>query len=256
MKKFIAFLCMLTCMFSLTACGGEDVVSEYQANKLEYAKSYAVDTVVPTIESIIAGGNAEELLSIGYTTEEWEYIVANNLGISANGEAFVKGAEMGEIISYGEVTSVVDDDTIIVNAVVNGLLKNGQVELIFSNDQFMNLESCTLNLDATFGDLMTKAALNTLLGMGSVFAVLILIMFIISLFGYIPKVQAMFAKKADKPAAPAPAPAAAAPVVEETVEEADDYALVAVIAAAIAAYEGKTTTDGFVVRSIKKSRRR
>lgn len=255
---------MLTCMFSLTACGGEDVVSEYQANKLEYAKSYAVDTVVPTIESIIAGGNAEELLSIGYTTEEWEYIVANNLGISANGEAFVKGvesfasgiAEMGEIISYGEVTSVVDDDTIIVNAVVNGLLKNGQVELIFSNDQFMNLESCTLNLDATFGDLMTKAALNTLLGMGSVFAVLILIMFIISLFGYIPKVQAMFAKKADKPAAPAPAPAAAAPVVEETVEEADDYALVAVIAAAIAAYEGKTTTDGFVVRSIKKSRRR
>ena len=255
---------MLTCMFSLTACGGEDVVSEYQANKLEYAKSYAVDTVVPTIESIIAGGNAEELLSIGYTTEEWEYIVANNLGISANGEAFVKGvesfasgiAEMGEIISYGEVTSVVDDDTIIVNAVVNGILKNGQVELIFSNDQFMNLESCTLNLDATFGDLMTKAALNTLLGMGSVFAVLILIMFIISLFGYIPKVQAMFAKKADKPAAPAPAPAAAAPVVEETVEEADDYALVAVIAAAIAAYEGKTTTDGFVVRSIKKSRRR
>ena len=49
---------------------------------------------------------------------------------------------------------------------------------------------------------------------------------------------------------------AAAPVVEEAVEEADDYALVAVIAAAIAAYEGKTTTDGFVVRSIKKSRRR
>ena len=58
------------------------------------------------------------------------------------------------------------------------------------------------------------------------------------------------------PAAPAPAPVAAAPVVEEAVEEADDYALVAVIAAAIAAYEGKTTTDGFVVRSIKKSRRR
>jgi hypothetical protein len=40
------------------------------------------------------------------------------------------------------------------------------------------------------------------------------------------------------------------------VEEADDLALVAVIAAAIAAYEGHTTTDGFVVRSIKKSRRR
>ena len=48
-------------------------------------------------------------------------------------------------------------------------------------------------------------------------------------------------------AAPAPAVAAA---VEEA-EEMDDTELVAVIAAAIAAAEG-TTTDGFVVRSIKR----
>ena len=262
MKKFIALLCMLTCVFSLTACGGEEVVSEYQVSKLEYAESFAVDTIIPTMESIVGSGTVEELLATGYTAEEWEYIVGNNLGISADGDAFVKGVEsfisgtveMGGITSFGDVTSVVDDDTIIVNADVNGMLKNGQVELIFSNDQFMKLESCTLNVSATFGELMTKAALNTLLGMGSVFAVLILIMFIISLFGYIPKVQAMFAKKENKPAAPAPAPTV--PVVEEAVEEVDDYALVAVIAAAIAAYEGQTTTDGFVVRSIKKSRRR
>ena len=264
MKKFVAFLCMLTCVFSLTACGGEEAVSEYQASKLEFAEDYAVDTIIPTIESLVGSGTVEELLATGYTAEEWEYIVYNNLGISADGNAFVKGVEsfisgfeeMGGITSFGEVTSVVDDDAIIVNAEVNGMLENGQVELIFSNDQFMKLQSCTLNVNATFGELMTKAAMNTLLGMGSVFAVLILIMFIISLFGYIPKIQAMFAKKEEKPAAPAPAPVAAAPVVEEAVEEADDYALVAVIAAAIAAYEGQTTTDGFVVRSIKKSRRR
>ena len=262
MKKFIALLCMLTCVFSLTACGGEEVVSGYQADKLEFAEDYAVDTVIPTIESLVGSGSVEELLATGYTAAEWEYIVYNNLGISADGNAFVKGvesfvsgtAEMGGITSFGDVTSVADDDTIIVNADVNGVLKNGQVELIFSNDQFMKLESCTLNLDATFGELMTKAALNTLLGMGSVFAVLILIMFIIQAFVLIPKFKAMFAKKEEKPAAPAPAPAA--PVVEEAVEEADDLALVAVIAAAIAAYEGHTTTDGFVVRSIKKSRRR
>ena len=48
-------------------------------------------------------------------------------------------------------------------------------------------------------------------------------------------------------AAPAPTVAAA---VEEA-EEMDDTELVAVIAAAIAAAEG-TTTDGFVVRSIKR----
>ena len=58
------------------------------------------------------------------------------------------------------------------------------------------------------------------------------------------------------PAAPAAAPAPApAPAEEEQEEElADDGELVAVIAAAIAAYEGSTSTDGFVVRSIKRSK--
>ena len=55
-------------------------------------------------------------------------------------------------------------------------------------------------------------------------------------------------------AAPAPV---AAPVAEPAVEDVtDDGELVAVIAAAIAASEGKTSTDGFVVRSIRKINRR
>ena len=41
---------------------------------------------------------------------------------------------------------------------------------------------------------------------------------------------------------------------EQEEELADDGELVAVIAAAIAAYEGSTSTDGFVVRSIKRSK--
>ena len=47
------------------------------------------------------------------------------------------------------------------------------------------------------------------------------------------------------------------PVAEPAVEDAtDDGELIAVIAAAIAASEGKTSTDGFVVRSIRKVNRR
>ena len=57
-----------------------------------------------------------------------------------------------------------------------------------------------------------------------------------------------------RPAAPAPV---AAPVAEPAVEDVtDDGELIAVIAAAIAASEGKTSTDGFVVRSIRKVNRR
>ena len=45
-------------------------------------------------------------------------------------------------------------------------------------------------------------------------------------------------------------------MAEEIEELADDTELVAVIAAAIAAFEGKQSTDGFVVRSIRKARRK
>ena len=65
-------------------------------------------------------------------------------------------------------------------------------------------------------------------------------------------------KKESKPAPAAAAPApVAAPVAEPAVEDVtDDGELIAVIAAAIAASEGKTSTDGFVVRSIRKVNRR
>ncbi len=265
MKKFIPLLCMLTCVLGLTACGGTDTVNEYQADKMAVAEQLAVDSIIPMMEESVIN---ETLLDIynsdGYTAEEWETVVSNSFSVAVEGSAYLKGLEsfmtgmetIGAITSVGEVTSNVKDEEIIVYVDVTGELKNGQVELIFSNDYFAVLKSCTLNVDATFGELMTKAALNTLLGMGSVFAVLILIMFIIQAFGLIPKLQAKFAKKKEAPATPAPVPAAAPVVVEEVVEEADDLELVAVIAAAIAAYEGHATTDGFVVRSIKKSRRR
>ena len=103
---------------------------------------------------------------------------------------------------------------------------------------------------------MEKAALNTLMGLGTVFVILAFLIFVISLFKYIPGLVEG-KKKESAPAAAAPAPAAAAPVAEPVVEDVtDDGELVAVIAAAIAASEGKTSTDGFVVRSIRKINRR
>jgi len=93
-----------------------------------------------------------------------------------------------------------------------------------------------------------KALMNTLMGMGTVFLVLIFISFIISLFKYIN--QADTKKPAEVVVTPAP------PVVEAVEEEAeelvDDTELVAVITAAIAAYAG-TSAEGFQVRSIKRA---
>lgn len=92
--------------------------------------------------------------------------------------------------------------------------------------------------------------------MGTVFVVLILISLIISCFVVIPKIQDAFTGKKNKVTAePVSVPAAPAPVAAAAVEEdlTDDYELVAVIAAAIAASEGAASTDGFVVRSIRRA---
>ena len=94
---------------------------------------------------------------------------------------------------------------------------------------------------------MSKAALNTIMGLAVVFVMLIFISLIIYCFKFIHEAEERAAAK-KKASEPAPAPA---PVVEETVEEEDDLELVAVIAAAIAASEG-TDPNGLVVRSIKR----
>ncbi len=107
----------------------------------------------------------------------------------------------------------------------------------------------------SIGDILTKALLNTVLGMGTVFAVLILISLLISLFAFIPKIQAIFAKNEEKTpvAAPVAKKGPQLPAEEPEEDEMDELELIAVITAAIAASTGMSE-DGFVVRSIRRSR--
>ena len=115
-------------------------------------------------------------------------------------------------------------------------------------------------LEDSLADRLAEAGINTVICIAVVFCVLIFIAFVISLFGIIPKIQAANAKK--KEAKKADANLANEAVnntvsqieAKEEEELADDCELVAVIAAAIAASTG-TSTDGFVVRSIRKVRR-
>lgn len=263
MKKIVKALLMLTCVLSLTACGSDDTISEVQQNKIDMAEAKAPQIIVLTaglvqnndINELTADYNNIELGEL-YTSTYIQHtqdasFTCEGKGIKSALVSFDSGIdEIGNITVSDKIESVVDDDTIIVTVPVTGENGEGAVELIFTNDIYLTLTSCTLNLNRTMGELMSTAALNTLIGMGTVFVVLILISLIISCFGFIPKIQAKLAKK-EEPAA-APAPVQEAPVVAEEEELADDTELVAVIAAAIAAYEG-TSADGFRVRSIKRA---
>lgn len=109
---------------------------------------------------------------------------------------------------------------------------------------------------------LTRALLNVVTGMIVVFAILIMISFIISLFKYISIIQnKLEARKANKNSLSSSADDVFSQIEEkEEVEEvytadaADDLELVAVITAAVAVSMG-TSTDGFVVRSIRRASR-
>ncbi len=102
----------------------------------------------------------------------------------------------------------------------------------------------------TTGERLAKAGMNTLIGMGTVFIVLIFISLLISCFKFINQWEKRMTEK--NAPAPAPAPVPAAPAVPEEEELTDDLELVAVITAAIAASTG-ASADGLVVRSIRRA---
>ena len=108
------------------------------------------------------------------------------------------------------------------------------------------------------GEVLSRALLNTVMSIAIVFAALILIAWIISLFKYINKFEQKLAAKKAAKNAPAEVTAAPAPAIEMVEEEelSDDLELVAVITAAIHAYEeaqgNDIPADAQVVRSIRK----
>ena len=250
MKKFLSLVCMITCIFGLTACGSEETYTDYEQRKMDTAIQIATQYVIPSLENFEDEATLESFSE--YTADEVAYMVQENVGITVDGYAYKTAIEsfnsakktIGGITAVGDADATIDDDQIIV-----------QAEVIFSNDMFLSMESAALNPVESMGGLMTKAALNTLIGMGTVFVMLIMISLIISLFNFIPKIQAAFSKKDKKEEAKsAGIDNAVTQIAAQEEAEADDTELVAVIAAAIAASEGAASTDGFVVRSIRKVR--
>jgi len=249
-KRLFLLMSMIACLCFSAVCPGMTVSASSAApvafTEQEYqvaAEAYMQQLMAfddASIDSYLASGQLDEVTTA--TLESWKEMKE----------------EVGAFVEITESDVTISDETVtvVVEAVFED--REGTFTLVSSLDMSV-LESATFAKTLTLGEIFEKAALNTLMGMGTVFTVLILIAFIISLFKYIPKFQEMFAKK--KNTAPAAAPAApvakAAPVVEE--ELVDDSELVAVIMAAIyasMASEGKAVSkDGLVVRSIRRSRR-
>ncbi|HCI74429.1 MAG TPA: hypothetical protein DHV42_07850 [Lachnospiraceae bacterium] len=131
---------------------------------------------------------------------------------------------------------------------------DAQIRVVFTYDLGRNLTLLNWEVKDSFRAQVGKAGMNTLIGLGTVFVVLLFLTFIIGQIHWIPDLLARRNKKEAAPA-PAPAPTPAPAVVEDEIEETDDLELIAVISAAIAASE-QAPADGFVVRSIRRRGRK
>lgn len=253
MKKWLSVLGMITCMFAFTACGQQDKDTvEYlsEENALSMAENYAsvINQVVvlEQQEDYVAmmeqEGQDGSVLSSAFSS--WEAALED----MGDYVGVVKVASNS--LTTKEIQGTIYPDDGVVTVEIQGNTRNAMLEIVFENRQ---LSSVSTNVVYTFGEKMEKAALNTLLGMGTVFIVLILISGIISCFRLIPKVQAMFSKKSAKEEVSSKAVDNTIAQIIEKEELSDDLELVAVISAAIAASEGASSTDGFVVRSIRRT---
>ena len=153
--------------------------------------------------------------------------------------------------SNGKTTVTFKDDQYIVTVPVKFEKANANFVYVFESTG--TPVSMSVDVQYGLGKTLQRAGLNTLMGVGTVFVMLILLSLLISLFRFIPNPEPKKAAEAKAAKEAQAAVIAAAPVQAEE-NLADDGELVAVIAAAIAAAEG-TTTDGFVVRSIRKVKR-
>ena len=224
---------MITCMATLAACGQEEGT----------AGPFSAEQALSEGQNIIEMMNA----LVSYDAIE-QY--ADDPAVY-NGCQDWKSAQkdIGEYQGADSATSSYTDDGAVITVNVLGSSHNAEVEIAL-DDTYTRIVGITTNVQYSMGEILFKALMNTLIGMGTVFVVLILISLIISCFSLISKLEGK--QKKEEPAAAV----AASPVVEQTSakeELSDDTELVAVIAAAIAAYEGAASTDGFVVRSIRKS---
>lgn len=244
MKKTFKYLSLLFAMiFSMTFFLNSVTAKAAQANF-----EYDYDEINSNISSI-----AEYFSNM--SDDEIQYYIDNYVGMQKEAFESFKAVKEG-IGSYSKTEDCkIKEEKNAITAKAKVEFSKATIEMTI---KFKNINGGATPVNITFskeqgsdntsfGEKMKKAGMNTLLGMGTVFIVLIFLSFVISLFKFIYKFQNK-SKESEKNVASSNANATATAEEEELV---DDLELIAVITAAIAASEG-TSTDGFVVRSIKR----
>lgn len=262
MKKLLLTCMLAFSIFALSACTAKDESADTLDPAVEQSLNATAESLFDQflalpddqIDEMIEEANADQDTVLAAGLSSWQS----------------SKKDLGELVKVDSVETEIKSDGETVTT-VSATFEKRACKFTFGMDKRQkNATEITFTPHYTVGENMAEAAGNLVVGMGTVFAVLIFISWIISLFKYInPEARAAAkAKKeakqheaehkepeAEKTAVQVPAAPAAAPVM-------DDTELEAVIAAAIAAYEADNSTsayrnapvcaDGITIRSIRR----
>ncbi|WP_051538118.1 OadG family transporter subunit [Butyrivibrio proteoclasticus] len=277
--KLLVLGVMVTSLLSLTACADTTKYNTVEGSKYtsEVFTSEWINAYVDAVENTnfetwyLAGvtpdnfqdklydvlavdvEESEDALNKAVTVND-EYYEVNKSGYTSWYKAlkdigFNSESSFAEDISVDDVTYYVNKDgQLVIEGTLQGTKHSALMVIYMDNEKNPTDIGVTVNLSK--GEKLGNAGLNTLLGMGMAFTILILISLIISLFPLL--FGAKKKKKVNDQELAKTAMDNTISQIEEKEDLSSDAELVAVIAAAIAAYEGSAGTDGFRVRSIRK----
>lgn len=235
MRKIKFILSLLVCIFVISACGSKEVAVDEDYNgktkqELQTSSENLLDTIVGfSDEELTSYLSSEDEMTVGLI-ESWQKI-KDKVGKKVGFEKF-------EVTKSGN--SVI--------TVLTEKFEKRDVTLTIVYDSTMTVTSINTDVIFSSNEVMGKAVSNVVMCLVVVFTVLIIISVIIKGIGFVPKLQSSFDDNRDLEDEIVEQPVLITPMIDNLV---DDEELVAVITAAIAASTG-SSTDGFVVRTIKR----
>lgn len=256
MKKRIALaLSMILMVLLLGACGTDPTTVDYNGHSYEDLQSESDSNI--TMVQQLAGLFEQNGITVDTISQDIVDNLNSSYGITqeqieATGKWMDITDEFGAFKKVKDKTFKVTKSGKTLTTDVTLKFEKKDVDFQVVYDYYsMDITGITVEPNYSTMEKMSKAALNTVISMAVVFCVLILISLLISCFKIFPYLEK---KKAAKAAAVVAVDAEKQTTETVAVEEpqvADDTELVAVIAAAIAASTGTSTSD-FVVRSINR----
>lgn len=242
---------MIAAVLCFTACGNKESM-QYDEQELTDVADFLIGYCAEADGTAFAQWNelSDFAINLQLTEAGLPFEAESFLSVLESWEAGT--AECGNYVGHGDYSFKVTNGKIEVSTDAEFEKRDAVISFMFNSDS--QLESMDVSANMETGEILKKAGLNTVLGMGTVFCVLILIAFIISLFKFIPAIQAAFSKKPQETQEVKTAEETAPTAAAAETEAADDAELIAVISAAIAAAEAEAqvSTDGFFVRSIRR----